>query len=62
VLIANVSQVAPDGHVKASIVPPGEATADLLEKLSFRRHRRQVAGVRQPRRSGSETGVTRILR
>jgi hypothetical protein len=62
VLIANVTQVALDGHVKASIVPPGEATADLLEKLSFRRHRRQVAGVRQPRRSGSETGVTRILR
>jgi hypothetical protein len=61
-MIANVTQVAADGHVKASFVPPGEATADLLEKLSFRRHRRQVAGVRQPRRAGSETGITRILR
>jgi hypothetical protein len=61
-MIANVTQVAVDGHVKASFVPPGEATADLLEKLAFRRHRRQVAGVRQPRRAGSETGITRILR
>ena len=47
---------------EASFVPPGEATADLLEKLAFRRHRRQVAGVRQPRRTGSESGITRILR
>lgn len=61
-LIANVTQVAPDGHVKASFVPPGEATADLLEKLAFRRHRRQVAGSRQPRRPGNETAITRILR
>jgi len=61
-LIANVTQVAADGHVKASFVPPGEATADLLEKLAFRRHRRQVAGVRQPRRAGSESTITRILR
>jgi Atypical PilZ domain, cyclic di-GMP receptor len=60
-LLANITHVAPDGHVKASLVPPGEATADLLEKLAFRRHRRQVAGVRQPRRAGSETGITRIL-
>jgi hypothetical protein len=61
-LPANVTQVAPDGHVKATFVPPGEATADLLEKLAFRRHRRQVAGVRQPRRAGSESTITRILR
>lgn len=61
-LVANVTQVAADGHVKASFVPPGEATADLLEKLAFRRHRRQVAGVRQPRRAGSESTITRILR
>ncbi len=51
-----------DGRVKVSFVPPGEATADLLEKLAFRRHRRQVAGVRQPRRTGTESGITRILR
>lgn len=61
-LIANVTQVAADGHVKATFVPPGEATADLLEKLAFRRHRRQVAGSRQPRRPGSETAITRIIR
>ena len=61
-LIANVTHVAADGQVKAIFVPPGEATADLLEKLAFRRHRRQVAGVRQPRRTGSESGVTRVLR
>lgn len=61
-LPANITQVAPDGHVKATFVPPGEATADLLEKLSFRQHRRQVAGVRQPRRAGSESTITRILR
>lgn len=59
-LIANVTRVAPDGQVKATITPPGEATADLIEKLAFQRHRRQVAGVRQPRRSGSETGITRV--
>ena len=49
-LIARVSSITPDGIVKAQFTPPGEATADLIEKLAFRRHRRQVAGVRQPRR------------
>lgn len=61
-LPANITQVAADGHVKATFVPPGDATADLLEKLAFRRHRRQVAGVRQPRRAGSESTITRVLR
>ncbi|MEO8314473.1 MAG: PilZ domain-containing protein, partial [Pseudomonadota bacterium] len=60
-LIANITQVRPDGQVRAAFSPPGEAASDLLEKLSFRRHRRQVAGVRQPRRAGSETGITRTL-
>ncbi|MEO7805702.1 MAG: PilZ domain-containing protein [Steroidobacteraceae bacterium] len=50
-LIARVSSVTPDGQVKARLVPPGEQIADLIEKLAFRRHRRQVAGVRQPRRA-----------
>jgi hypothetical protein len=59
VLIANVTHVANDGLVKATLTPPGEAVADLIEKLAFRRHRRHVAGVRQPRRSISETGITR---
>jgi hypothetical protein len=51
VLIARISSVAPDGEVKAKLVPPGDATSDLIEKLAFRRHRRQVAGVRHPRRA-----------
>jgi atypical PilZ domain-containing cyclic di-GMP receptor len=49
-LLARITSVSPEGMVKAAMVPPGEATADLIEKLAFRRHRRQVAGVRQPRR------------
>jgi len=60
-LIANVTQVSNDGQVKVAFAPPGEATADLIEKLAFRRHRRHVAGVRQPRRSPGETGITRII-
>jgi hypothetical protein len=60
-LLGSVTQVTPDGQVRVSFTPPGQATADLIEKLAFRRHRRQVAGVRQPRRAGSETGITRIL-
>jgi hypothetical protein len=59
-LPANVTHVTKDGQVKAGLVPPGEAIADLIEKLAFRHHRRHVAGVRQPRRGGgSEIGVTR---
>jgi hypothetical protein len=57
-MIANVTHVSADGQVKAAFTPPGEATADLIEKLAFRRHRRHVAGVRQPRRGGNETGIT----
>ena len=60
-LIANVTHVTPEGKVRVTFTPPGEATADLIEKLAFRRHRRHVAGVRQPRRSPGETGITRIL-
>jgi hypothetical protein len=60
-LIANVTHVSAEGVVKVAFAPPGEATADLIEKLAFRRHRRHVAGVRQPRRSPGETGITRIL-
>jgi len=45
-----VTSVSPDGHVKVRFVPVGEPVADLLEKLCFRRHRRQVAGARHPRR------------
>jgi len=46
-----VASVTPDGHVKARFAPVGETVADLLEKLAFRRHRRLVAGSRQPPRA-----------
>ena len=50
-LVARISAVNSEGQVKAQFTPPGDATADLIEKLAFRRHRRGVAGVRQPRRA-----------
>ncbi len=49
-LAGRVTNVGPDGRVKLRFVPPGEHIADLMEKLAFRRHRRQVAGARQPKR------------
>jgi hypothetical protein len=49
-LAGRVTNVAPDGHVKVKFLPMGEAVSDLIEKLAFRRHRRQIAGARQPRR------------
>ena len=50
-LIGRVAAASPGGEVKVRFLPPGEATADLLEKLAFRRHRRQVAGSRSTPRS-----------
>ena len=50
-LIGRVANVSPGGEIKVRFLPPGEATSDLLEKLAFRRHRRQVAGSRQPPRT-----------
>jgi Atypical PilZ domain, cyclic di-GMP receptor len=49
-LPGRVTSVTPDGQVKVKFAPVGEAVADLIEKLAFRRHRRQIAGSRQPRR------------
>jgi hypothetical protein len=49
-LIGRVTNVTPDGQIKARFTPPGEIVADLLEKLAFRRHRRKVAESRQVRR------------
>lgn len=49
-LPGRVTNVTPDGHIKVRFLPVGEAVADLIEKLAFRRHRRQIAGSRQPRR------------
>lgn len=52
-LIGRVANVSAGGEIKVRFLPPGEAASDLLEKLAFRRHRRQVAGSRntpRPRR------------
>lgn len=45
-LPGRVTNVTPDGNVKARFVPLGEPVADLIEKMAFRRHRRQIAGAR----------------
>jgi hypothetical protein len=48
-LLGKIASVGPDGRVKMQFDPVGQAVSDLLEKLAFRRHRRQVAGARQPK-------------
>ncbi len=48
-LPARVTNVTPDGNVKARFVPLGDPLADLIEKMAFRRHRRQIAGTRTVR-------------
>jgi hypothetical protein len=50
-LPGRITNVTPDGHIKIRFLPLSETVADLIEKLAFRRHRRQVAGSRQPRRA-----------
>jgi hypothetical protein len=42
-LIGRITNVAPDGQIKVRFTPTGETVADLIEKLTFRRHRRQIA-------------------
>lgn len=46
-LPGRVTTVTADGRVKVRFVPADENIADLMEKLAFRKHRRQVAGARQ---------------
>jgi hypothetical protein len=48
-LVGRVAGVAPDGQIKVKFIHPGEVIANLIEKLAFRRHRRQVADQRQPK-------------
>jgi Atypical PilZ domain, cyclic di-GMP receptor len=50
-LIGRITNVTPDGQIKARFSATGEAVSDLIQKLTFRRHRRQVAESRQPRRA-----------
>ncbi|MET0497560.1 MAG: PilZ domain-containing protein [Steroidobacteraceae bacterium] len=49
-LVGRIASITPDGRVKAKFIHPGEHISDLLEKLAFRRHRRQVAGAKHPRK------------
>lgn len=49
-MLGEVVSLGSDSLVKVRFEHPGDAIADLVEKLAFRRHRRQIAGVRQPRR------------
>lgn len=48
-LVGRIASVTPDGRIKARFIPPGEHISDLLEKLAFRKHRRQVAGAKNPK-------------
>jgi hypothetical protein len=50
-MLGEIVSVGSDSLVKVRFEPPGDAVADLVEKLAFRRHRRQVAGARHPRRA-----------
>jgi len=47
-LVGRIAAIAPDGRIKAKFIAPGEHIADLMEKLAFRKHRRQVAGAKHP--------------
>ena len=49
-LVGTLTNVTQEGEVTVRFSPVGEPLADLLERLIFRHHRRQVAGIRQPRR------------
>lgn len=48
-LVGRIASVGQDGRTKMQFEPMNQTVADLLEKLAFRRHRRQVAGARQPK-------------
>jgi len=48
VLPAQIVSVGANGQVEARFTNVGEPVASLMEKLAFRRHRRRIAGARQP--------------
>jgi hypothetical protein len=50
-LIGRIISVTNETRVKAKFDAPGQQIADLIEKLAFRRHRRQIAGARNPKRN-----------
>ena len=47
-MVGRVANTTPDGRYKIKFTHPGEAVANLIEKLAFRRHRRQVADSKKP--------------
>ena len=49
-LLGSVADESHDGVVHMRFEPLSEAVGDHVEKLVFRRHRRQIAGVRHTRR------------
>lgn len=49
-LVGRIATISLDGRIKARFIPPGEHISDLMEKLAFRKHRRQVAGAKNPRK------------
>src|SRR5882757_9655605 len=49
-LLGRIASISPDGRVKARFANTGDQVADFIEKLAFRRHRRQVAGAKQPKK------------
>ena len=50
-LPAQVVAGAPAGQVRVRFLSLGDVVADHIEKLVFRRHRRKIAGSRNPRRA-----------
>jgi hypothetical protein len=62
-LIGRIANTTPDGRYKIKFTHPGEALANLIEKLAFRRHRRQVADSKKPNdRDTGRLDTTRIER
>jgi Atypical PilZ domain, cyclic di-GMP receptor len=58
-MLGRVAAVSADGQIKVKFSAQSETIADLIEKLAFRKHRRQVAGSRQSRVDPSATGKFR---
>ena len=48
-LYGRVANLTSEGRIGVKFHDAGQAISDLIEKLAFRRHRRQVADARQPR-------------
>ena len=49
-IAGEISQVNPDGKVRIRFQSPGEQVGDLIKKIAFRRHRRQIADAKHPPR------------